>query len=188
MNNFEFEEITKARNLLGTSMIDEGLNILENMAKRKSRCAIYELGKIYMEGKYVKKNLLQAENLLILSGNLGYEKSFYLLGQLYLEKKDFRNAKRSFEKNKTNPLASYELGKLYYYGKGCSISHHKAFVCFLESSKNGCALASYMIGYQYYFGDGIKMNREKGKNYLIRAIRKNVPDSFKVYDRLQTNC
>ena len=188
MNNKEFEEISKARNMFKINKVEEAIEVLENMAQKKSTYAIFELGKIYKEGVYVKKDLLKAENLLLLSGNLGYEKSFYILGQLYLEKKEYRNAKRSFEKNKSNPYSEYELGKLYYYGKGCSISHHKAFVLFLDSAKNGCVLASYMIGYQYYYGDGIRMNKEKGKLYLIKAIRKRVPDYFNIYNRIQTNC
>lgn len=187
MNSLEYERIMESRELFKTmekENIEKGLAILEELAESKSRYAIYELGKFYKEGKYVDKNIKKAFNLFVYSGELGNLKSFYDAGMIFKENKDYKNAKRYFEKAKYSLDAYLELGKMALEGRGMKSSKHQAFIYYNEASKLGSSKADYYLAEAYINGNGVKVDYKKGQHYLNKALRKHEKDVFKLEDKI----
>lgn len=188
MNTLDYENIIRARSEINKKTkegIVSGINILEKMSERKNRYALYELGRIYIEGDIGIIDFKKGENLLTFSGDLGYEKAYYTLGLFYKERKNYEKAMKMFLRCKHNSDSLYEIGRLYASGRGCNISKHKAFQYYLASSKGGNSKADYMLGVSYYLGEGIKLNKDKGIYYLRKAKRRNVLDEYNVYKMVE---
>ncbi|MBE6143702.1 MAG: sel1 repeat family protein [Erysipelotrichaceae bacterium] len=176
MNSLEYEIIMNSKKMINSEKLEEiqkGIEMLEDLANQKNKYALYELAKLYQEGKVVQKNIKKACNLFIFSGELGNNKSFYNAGKIFLEINDEETAKRFFEKAKYSPLANLELGKIY---QRKMTSYHKAFSYFYEASKLGSPEADYILADCFILGKGVKVNIQKGAYYLQRALRKGIKD------------
>ncbi len=62
---------------------------------------------------------------------------------------------------KGDPKAEYDLGKLYYYGKGVPKSYFKAAYWAKKSAAQGNAKAEYALGVLYFYGQGVPKNYSK---------------------------
>ncbi len=80
-----------------------------------------------------------------------------------------------------NPVAQYELGKLYYNGLGVPKSHKNAMNWWLKSSNSGYANAQYSLGILYFEGVGIKNDFVEGCRWLGAAARQGMPQSINMY-------
>ena len=190
MNSNEYEIIMNSRKLIKSQNEEEkskGLALLEDLANQRNKYALYELALLYKEGIYVEKNIKKACNLFVFSGELGNNKSFYDVGKIFLENKDYDTAKRYFEKAKFSPQAFFELGKMAYYGKGINQSSHKAFSYFYSASKLGCPEADYFLAEAFILGNGIGVDSKKGIYYLKRALRKGIKDKAHLQKIIETN-
>lgn len=184
MNSKEYEIITEVRKLLENNEVEKGIYMLEELASSKSRFAVYELGTIYKEGKYVEKNIKKAFNLFVYSGELGNLKAYYDAGKIFFEEKDYKNAKRFFEKAKYSIDAYLELAKMASKGLGMNASKHQAFLYYNDASKLGSPIADYYLAEAYINGSGVKMDIGKGKHYLNRALRKGIFDKYQLKNRI----
>ena len=104
----------------------------EMAASRGNIEAMYLLGKMYLDGKGIDKDVAKADKLFLESADKGYHKSQYSLGLLYLEGKgveeDYVKAKYWFEmaSSQNNANAQYKLGTMYLEGKGVDEDMEKA--------------------------------------------------------------
>ena len=95
MNSLEYEIIMNSKKMINSEKLEEiqkGIEMLEDLANQKNKYALYELAKLYQEGKVVQKNIKKACNLFIFSGELGNNKSFYNAGKIFLEINDEETA------------------------------------------------------------------------------------------------
>ena len=189
MNSKEYEIIMKARELFKTGEkeeIEEALELLEDLASKKSRFAVYELARLYFEGIYIEKNIKKAFNLFVYSGELGNTKAYYDAGMIFYDNKDYKNAKRYFEQAKYSSFAKLKLGEMAIKGEGMRASKHQAFLYFSEASKLGNPDADYLVSECYLTGSGIKMDFQKGKFYLNKALRKGVEDKLNLKEKTKS--
>lgn len=97
--------------------IDKGISLLTELADSGDAFAGYKLGKIYLRGEIVNQDLDKAEKYLLSAEDNEFTQ--YALGKLYLQKDkyDIQKAISYFEKSADkNMQASYQLGRLYFFG------------------------------------------------------------------------
>lgn len=149
--------------------------------------ATCRIGEIYMFGLKKKKanptnnikyNYRKAIKYLTLSSAYGYPKANYLLGTLYLRKKDYNYSVYYLELSAfaCYPDALLELGMLYYRGKTTfQTDFHLAYKYIEHSACHGNDIAIFMLK---NFGESIKSRyvaqridemRAKGMSSVIRG-------------------
>ena len=83
---------------------------LQQAAEQKNEWAFYQLGKLYLSGEHVTKNVETAVHYLGLCAEKGNQYAQYVLGKLYLCGRD---VSRDREKAVEYLTASAEQGNLY---------------------------------------------------------------------------
>ena len=96
---------------------------------------LFELARIYNDGKSVDKNTVKSERL--------YE--------MLLEGGDSDDL--------------YKLGEMYKSGDGVAKNDSKAAECFKKSAVAGNKLAAYRLGEMYMLGSGVEKNRTEAENW-----------------------
>lgn len=66
-------------------------------------------------------------------------------------------------------LAEYELGRLYYQGKGVPQSYEEAFRWYLEAANKGSAKAQFSLGDMYYRGVGVPKDYAEALRWIQKA-------------------
>lgn len=97
--------------------IDKGIPLLTECADSGDAFACYKLGNLYLKGKIINQDLDKAEKYLLFAEDNEFTQ--YALGKLYLQKEkyDIQKAISYFEKfADKNMQASYQLGRLYFFG------------------------------------------------------------------------
>ena len=127
--------------------------------------ATCRIGEIFMFGlkkkkwnpmNNIRRNYRKAIEYLTLGSTLEYPKANYLLGTLYLRKKDYNNSIYYLELSASvcYPDAILELGMLYYHGTTTlQKNFHRAYKYFEHSACHGNELAIFMMK---NFGNSIK--------------------------------
>lgn len=114
----------------------------------------------YLKGNNaIKKDSLKAIRYLKPCVDLDYSKAQLLMGRLLLRSNSEESFIKGFEltmkaAEQGLPLAVYDLGNLYKYGKGCKQDFYKALKHFIKADQLGVSKASYSIGYFYLKGLG----------------------------------
>lgn len=109
---------------------------LEEAAKLDSPKAINELGYYYATGGgNFSKDTEKAEQLYMKASKMGYEISWYNLGCLYFEKKEYAEALNAFTKaaDKNIPEAVFNLAVCYHYGLGAAKNEDRALELYQKS-------------------------------------------------------
>ncbi len=97
--------------------IDKGIPLLTECADSGDAFSCYKLGILYLKGEIVNQDLDKAKKYLLFAEDNEFTQ--YALGILYLQKEkyDIQKAIFYFEKSADkNKQASYQLGKLYFFG------------------------------------------------------------------------
>jgi TPR repeat protein len=126
--------------------VQKAIRYLKTIAENSSNefksirpLATYTLGKIYLEGKCVIKDINQAVRLLM----------------------------KSAEEN--NQWASYQLGKLFLQGKEIAKDSDKAVTYLTRAAEQGNQFAQYILGKLYLLGKDVPRDRELAIKWLTRA-------------------
>ena len=98
--------------------------------------AAYSLGKLFLEGKVMAKNIAQAMHYFETSNEYG------------------------------NPWASYQLGKLYLQGKEMSKNIEKAIQYLTSSAEVGNPFSQYLLGKTYLLGKDVAKDKEQAIKWL----------------------
>lgn len=98
--------------------------------------AAYSLGKLFLEGKVVAKNIAQAIHYFETSNGYG------------------------------NPWASYQLGKLYLQGKEIPKNLEKAIQYLTRSAEVGNPFSQYLLGKTYLLGKDVLKDKEQAIKWL----------------------
>lgn len=159
----EFYNPTKATELLIES------------AKLNCGVAKYRLGKMFLIGEDVPKNVDYALRWLEESVSEGNEFAEYLLGKTYLKGEDIlqdlQRAEELLQKSSAqgNRYAKYTLGKAYLDGELFLQNIPKSIKLITESADSGFAPAQYLLGKLLYQGEVIPQNLKKAIEYLEKA-------------------
>ena len=96
--------------------IDNGITLLPECADSGDTFSCYKLGKMYLKGEIVNRDLDKAEKYLLSAEDNEFTQ--YELGKLYLQKEkyDIQKVVSYFEKTADkNVQSSYQLGRLYFF-------------------------------------------------------------------------
>ena len=110
------------------------------------------LGRMYMYGHYVAKDVNQAKKLLTSAANENISFAQNCLGDICAdEEEDYVSALRWYKSSseQDNPYGSYKCGFLYYYGLGVGEDEEIALSYFLKAADDDMAESYFYIGQIY---------------------------------------
>ena len=87
---YDFAQYALGKLLQSQHRMDEAVSWYEKAAAQENTCAAYRLGKLYLEGKDVPKDVPKAVAYLTDSAEHGNQYAQYVLGKLYLAGQDVR--------------------------------------------------------------------------------------------------
>lgn len=160
---------------------DTAVDLLIDSAHLGCDVAKYRLGKMFLRGEDVTKNIDYALVWLedaVSDGNLYAE---YLLGKTLLQETDIEQdlpraeelLKRSSDKG--NRYAKYMLGKAYLDGVLLLQNYPEAIRLLTESADKNFSPAQYILGKLLYRGEIIPQDLERAVGYLERAAAQDNP-------------
>lgn len=151
------------------------VEFLIESAKLGCGVAKYRLGKIFLQGKDVPKNVDYALRWLEESVSEGNEFAEYLLGKTYLKgedlEQDLQVADKLLQKSSAqgNKYAKYTLGKSYFDGELLLQNIPEVIELITESADSGFVPAQYLLGKLLYKGEIIPQDLKKAIEYLEKA-------------------
>lgn len=157
------------------------VEFLIESAKLGCGVAKYRLGKMFLKGKDVPKNVDYALRWLEESVNEGNEFAGYLLGKTYLKgenvEQDLIRAEDLLRKSSVqgNKYAKYALGKSLLDGELFLQNIPEAIKLITESADSGFAPAQYLLGKLLYKGEMIPQDLKKAIEYLEKAAEQKNP-------------
>ena len=129
--------------------IPRGLSMLTECADSGDTSAAYKLGKVYFKGEYVPAVQDRAESYLKIAVADNNRYAMYTLAKLYLtdERKNVPQAIKLLEAVAAdNMWASYQLGRIYYFGAdGVSTDREKGMAWLMQSAADGNIYAQSII-------------------------------------------
>lgn len=157
------------------------VELLIESAKLGCGVAKYRLGKMFLQGKDVPKNVDYALRWLEESVSEGNEFAEYLLGKTYLKGEDMEQdlirAEDLLRKSSVqgNKYAKYTLGKSLLDGELLLQNIPEAIKLITESTDKNFAPAQYLLGKLLYKGEVIPRDLEKAISYLEKAAEQKNP-------------
>ncbi len=154
-------------------------------AKLGCGIAKYQLGKLFLRGEHLPKNIDYALRWLEESAEEKNQYAEYLLGKTLLKGEDTeQNTERAEEllhrsAGRGNKYASYTLGKAYLDGKLLEQDIAEGLKHLTSSADNGFAQAEYLLGKLLYQGEVCPKDITKALGYLERATSKK--NSYAAY-------
>ena len=157
----------------------KAVGFLIESARLGNAVAKYRLGKMYLYGKEIEKNLPKAFYWLEAAVKEDNQYAEYLLGKTLLQggevELDARRGeellKRSAEQG--NRYAAYTLGKALLDGDVLAQNPLEAVRLLTAATDKGFIPAKYVLGKLLYCGEVVKRDVEKALGYLERAAKEN---------------
>ena len=140
--------------------------------------AKYKLGKMFLNGDGVEKDIVKAVEWLKQAAVEENEFAEYALGRLYLQGKEIEKDVITAEKyllksaGRGNKYAAYLLGKEYLSGENFPKDVQKAIDYLKRAAEKGFDFAEYELGKIYLFGNDIPKDTETALEYLKSAAAK----------------
>ena len=148
----------------------------ESLKRSREDTILYKLGFMCHTGKGCTKDDTEAELYLKEAIELGNIHAEYLLAKIYLGNEDEKIQQKavklllSSSKHK-NPLASYQLGKLYQEGLLVEKDLEQAIAFFKEADKNPSA--NYQLSKIYLDEESEYYDIQSGLHYLTAAVKEH---------------
>ncbi len=151
------------------------------MESAKLGCGIakYQLGKLFLRGEHLPKNIEYALRWLEESAEEKNQYAEYLLGKIFLKGEDAeQNTERAEELLKRsaeqgNKYAAYALGKALLDGKLLEQDIAEGLKYLTDSANKGFTQAEYLLGKLLYKGEVCPKDIAKALSYLERAAGEN---------------
>ena len=157
----------------------KAVGLLIESARLGNAVAKYRLGKMYLYGKEIEKNLPKAFYWLEAAVKEDNQYAEYLLGKTLLQGEEVeRDARRGEELLKRsaeqgNRYAAYTLGKALLDGDVLAQNPLEAVRLLTVAADKGFIPAEYVLGKLLYRGEVVKRDVEKALGYLERAAKEN---------------
>ena len=160
---------------------NRAVDLLIESAKLGCDVAKYRLGKMFLRGDDVTKNVDYALRWLEEAAADGNQYAEYLLGKTLLRGEDTEQdlsraedlLKRSSDQG--NRYAKYTLGKAYLEGQLLLQNIPEAIRLLTESADSGFAPAQYLLGKLLSQGEVVPKDLERAIDYLERATGQDNP-------------
>lgn len=167
------------------------IEFLIESAKLGCGVAKYRLGKMFLQGKDVPKNIDYALRWLEESVGEGNEFAEYLLGKTYLKGEDVEQdliraedlLRRSSAQG--NKYAKYTLGNSLLDGELFLQNIPEAIKLITESADSGFAPAQYLLGKLLYNSELMPQDLKKAIEYLEKAARQKNPYAAYLAGKIQ---
>ena len=143
---------------------EEGLRLLTLSAMHGFDVAMYRLGKLYLQGDIIEKNIGEALRWLWEADAQDNPYAQYQLGKLYLKGEnvaaDHAIAESMFEKSirQNNAYAKYSLAKMHLQGLARYSNIQTAIRLLTEAADQGNQWAEYQLGKMYLYGQCVDKN------------------------------
>lgn len=134
-----------------------GIEILKKSANMGCVHSLYLLGKYYMDGVFLKKDLNKAEKTFIKADNMN------------------------------NCYAQYKLSKIYFDSNGDLFNPQKGMEFLCKSASSGYKYALYQLGKIYYNGVFVEKDINKAIQYLMAAAEKDCECAEKLLEYINNN-
>jgi TPR repeat protein len=138
--------------------------------------AQFLMGKKYLKGVGVKKNMELAIQWFQQAAAQGYPPAYFQLGYMYETgeglPQSYADAMTWYElaAEKDVSMAINNIGSMYYNGKGVPVDKNKAAEYYKKAAEQGVALAKNNLGYYYLYDcDTLKGNAPKGLALMTEA-------------------
>lgn len=137
----------------------------------------YLLGKLFLEGKVVAKNIVQAIRYFETSNERGNPWASYQLGKLYLQGNEIpKNLEKAIQyltssAEDGNPFSQYLLGKTYLLGKDVPRDKEQAIKWLNLSAEQGNEYAKFFL-------DNIDKFRDPSVAFVISRLLKHMSKIF----------
>ena len=159
----------------------KAVEYLTKSAKQGYTVAKYMLGKLYLRGEDVPKQMLHALHWLESAVKDDNQYAEYLLGKVLLKGEDVerdaeraeRLLRRSAEQD--NKYTAYTLGKAYLDGDNLAQNIDEAVRLLNLSASKGFAPAQFILGKLLYKGEVIPKDIKKAAEWLDRAAAQKNP-------------
>ena len=161
----------------------KAVGLLIESARLGNAVAKYRLGKMYLYGKEIEKNLPKAFYWLEAAVKEDNQYAEYLLGKTLLKGAEVeREARRGEELLKRsvaqgNRYAAYTLGKALLDGDVLAQNLPEAVRLLTVAADKGFIPAEYMLGKLLYRGEVVKRDIEKALGYLEQASTVKTPNA-----------
>ena len=161
----------------------KAVDLLIESARLGNAVAKYRLGKMYLYGKEIEKNLPKAFYWLEAAVKEDNQYAEYLLGKTLLKGAEVeREARRGEELLKRsvaqgNRYAAYTLGKALLDGDVLAQNLPEAVRLLTVAADKGFIPAEYMLGKLLYRGEVVKRDIEKALGYLEQASTVKTPNA-----------
>jgi TPR repeat protein len=161
---------------------------LEKAVAQDNEMGQFVLGAMYFKGIGVKKDEVEGVKLITKAAEKGFVEAQNILGEIYLDSKDYKNSIHWHTKAAEQGYAKsqLELGYLYYYVSPSMYAHinidkgmlpykdaSKALLWFTKAAEQGNAEAQYRLGSSYReyggFGLGLAENTVLAVEWLRKA-------------------
>ena len=169
----------------------KAVEFLVESAKLGCGVAKYHLGKMFLQGKDVPKNVDYALRWLEESVSEGNEFAEYLLGKIYLKgeyvEQDLIHAEDLLRKSSAqgNKYAKYTLGKSLLDDELLFQNIPEAIKLITESADSSFAPAQYLLGKLLYKGEMIPQDLNKAIEYLEKAAEQKNPYAAYLAGKIQ---
>lgn len=159
----------------------KAVEYLTKSAKQGYTVAKYMLGKLYLKGEDVPKQMLHALHWLESAVKDDNPYAEYLLGKTFLKGEDIEKdteraeslLRRSLEQG--NKYAAYTLGKAYLDGDILAQNIDEAVRLLNLSASKNFAPAQFILGRLLYKGDAVPKDIKKAVEWLDRAATQKNP-------------
>lgn len=137
--------------------------------------AKYKLGKMFLNGDGVEKDIQKAVGWLKQAAMEENEFAEYALGRLYLQGKEVEKDTIAAEEyllqaaKRGNKYAAYLLGKEYLSGENLGKNAENAEKYLLKAAGHGNKFAEYILGKEYLRGENFPKDVQKAIDYLKRS-------------------
>jgi sel1 repeat len=161
----------------------KAVGFLIESARLGNTVAKYRLGKLYLQGKEIGKNLPEALYWLEAAVKEDNQYAEYLLGKTLLQGEEVeRDARRGEELLKRsaeqgNRYAAYTLGKALLDGDILAQDLPEAVRLLTAAADKGFIPAEYVLGKLLYRGEVVKRDVEKSLGYLEQASKGKNPNA-----------
>lgn len=157
---------------------EEGIRLLTLSAMQGFDVAMYRLGKLYLQGEVVEKNVGEALRWFWKADAKDNPYAQYQLGKIYLKGEDvsanYVTAQRMFEKSvrQGNACAMYLLAKMHLQGTAKYSDINYAVRLLSEAAKRGNQWAEYQLGKMYLYGQEVDKDYELAVQLLTFSASK----------------
>ncbi|QKF81469.1 tetratricopeptide repeat protein [Halarcobacter ebronensis] len=180
-----FEEVKDIEKKYGDN---DALPLYKKLAEQDDVEAMFELARIYLEGKVVKRNYFSAKQLLESASERNHDKSTYYLGKLYLLKKgpyyDPVKAYNTFVIAANNDYAPAQnmIGQFLLNGIAVDKDYILAVKLFEKASKQGYIEAQCNLAFMYASGKGVFPNFGRAHQFAKKGKEEGNKRCIKVWN------